>query len=137
MSAENGMSLDVLAETAHNVYNILAGSHPVTWGQVPVQIQDVWGPIAAKAVVLIEAADGLKFKELAGELYRIWASGMAQKDKPFDSLPVRERLMWEAISRHLTNLIDSDGASITASEHEQGWKDWLDNKHANVSGKLY
>jgi hypothetical protein len=126
--AENGMAIDVLAETAHNVYNILTGWPPAPWAQVPGNIQDVWGPIAAKAVVVIEAAQDLAFKELATELYKTWALGMSVKDKPFDSLPVRDRLMWEAIGRHLTNFIDSDGASVEPPEHEQRWKEWLEGK---------
>lgn len=50
---------------------------------------------------------------------------------PFQQLPKREKLAWEAAARHLANIIDLDDDDIselggTLEPHERRWQQWAD-----------
>ena len=104
MKAENGYDTKDLGHTAFNVYYSCQGQ-PRNWHQTVEVEQHLWDKVAGMAILMVESADGLLWHDLAAKLYQ------ARTDKAdYAALPRPEQLLWEAVGRHLANLIDSDGS---------------------------
>ncbi len=122
----NGLSYKDLAQTAHAVYFT---SHGVSPGPLCDADLAPWEDVAAKAASIIDippdeqASVEVSAKGLAKTMY-------IQHTLSKDQVPVWEEVIqesktaWEAVGRHLANLIDSDGATPNFSELEDRITKW-------------
>jgi len=119
-----------LAESAYNVYRMsqnhvdAIGFHIPEFEDSP-QGPTPWLAVAAKAYETLEDVSGLPFFEFARQLYDAWASCL---DVPFgfESLDPRTQFAWQAVARHLANVIGNEHENPASVE--EIWNGWAANK---------
>lgn len=131
----NGYSVDDLAATAHSVFCQLVGENQfVRTGQfstLPEADRDMWLPVIRMAITLMDLTDdhaevNMSVSTLAKNFYRQFT---ALNDAPaFEALPHKHTIAWNAIVRHMANLIESDG-SLQFADMEERIVEWAKNKH--------
>lgn len=131
MQAHNGMLSEDLAQTAYAAFHAALGL-PAGWETAE---QEGWENVARKAINLIsvegddeKAEVRLSAKQTAETLHFQFSITDRPESEipPFEALPVRTRLAWEAVARHLFNCLTSDG-SIAMADHEN-WQPWLERQ---------
>jgi hypothetical protein len=133
MQAHNGMLSEDLAQTACAAFHT-AMSLQHEWEHSD---QDGWESVARKAINMMSVDGDNEATELAisakqtAEIlhFQFSITGRPEHEIPaFAELPLKSRLAWEAVGRHLFNCLTSDG-SIAISEFEN-WQPWLERQLA-------
>lgn len=129
MTASNDMEIGTLAQTAFEAYRHASGNMESQWELIPQHERDAWEHVAGQAILQLDREDieCVKAPTLALDMYEAYKRGQASPPEPFTNLPLEDQLHWEAVGRHLFNLIDSDG-SAKLSDHEPRWRAWVENQ---------
>lgn len=124
MVASNGFEIAVLSQTAFEAFKNAAGLES-DWTTMPLYEREAWEHVAGQALLQLDndRDDYVKAAVLASDLFEAFNRAHSHPGV-FTDLSLEERLCWEAVGRHLFNLIDSDG-SVSPSEHESRWRDWV------------
>lgn len=131
--AGNGLEAEVLAQSAYNVFRRVCGSSLTgnalrEWEELGDD-QASWADVAVVAIDMIDLpADEMATKELSvstgsHSLYRAFAAAQGGDDM-WSEIGENVRKSWEAVLRHLANLIDSDG-SLDMGEAEGQAVEWM------------
>ncbi len=132
----NSLSYTELAKTAYGVYTQIIGGIVGTLGEVDLSF---WTDVAAKAANIIDLPESeqgtleVSAKSLAKALYtqlQISADCVPH----WDEVSHGHKVAWEAVGRHLANLIDSDGQTPNFPELEERIIDWA--KQRTTSSQL-
>lgn len=128
--AHNGVTAQDLGQTAFNVAATLQRINR-TWQDVDEQCHQAWLAVAMLAIRTMDLPPGeqatleLSAKALSKSLYRQFGAEMYCAS--WEELDSSEQTIWEAIGRHLANLIDSDGQQ-NFSELESKIVEWARSK---------
>lgn len=123
---QNGLEYTELGKTAYSVYTKSIGGIVGTLGEVDLSF---WTDVAAKAASIIDLPESeqgtleISARSLAKALYTQMQIS-ADCVPHWDELSSGHRIAWEAVGRHLANLIDSDGQTPNFPELEEriiGW----------------
>lgn len=135
--ASNSYGAEDLAYSAYNLFAKMRGLQR-TWEQMDGD-QAPWCEVAVLAINVIDlpesetASIDLSARELAENLYNRYCEANVSPAM-WGSLNSNERLAWEAVGRHLANLIDSDG-SLDFADMETKMLEWVTQRTtAEVSG---
>lgn len=118
---DRAFDTETLAQSGYTVWGSLHEGAP-DWSLVSPKDRETWAHAALVASDLIEHAEGLRFYDLAKAVY-----AAQTKASDYEQLARLEQLKWEAVARHWTNLVDSDG-SVNIPDHEGRWREWLKHK---------
>lgn len=125
---------DEVAGSAYRVCTRCLGFEP---GQFPEydslahDEQKPWRMLARAADVLLEEHNGRPWPEAAEALWnRIREYGIQG-----ELVGERERLAWEATTRHLASLIQTDDDNFDLGAAEERWPAWVDRKVAASAAK--
>lgn len=135
-----GIPAIMIAETAYNAYRKALsgkddeGADLPLWEELPTAPQGDWVQVALLAIPLVEGSTELSFLSLAMELFlcfhrrRCLLEG--QPLPSFSEQPARQRYAWEAVARHLANVIDYDRNEepLGLEELEDFFLGWADGK---------
>ena len=128
MVTSNGLDIIVLSQTAFEAWRHASARYDGDWVALGQNEKEAWEHVAGQAILLLDQErDEISAKELAACLHEAYQRGMGSEHKMFQDLPDREKICWEAVGRHLFNLIDSDG-TVTINEVEPHWRDWAEKK---------
>lgn len=127
--ARNGVAYEDLAATAHNVYCR-------SLGVTPPELREAdsvpWADVASRAVSIIDVSDSeqaelqVSAKALAKSLYCQY--DLSKNLVPsWEEISLENKLAWEAVGRHLANIIDSDGQQ-DFSDMEFKMASWVSEK---------
>ncbi len=136
--ASNGLEAGELGQTVYVVFHGALGRRCRPWQDVPEIDWLPWPEVAALAINRLDLPENetatmeISAKELAQSLYRQFMAAR-QLEPTWDSLDGRERLAWEAVGRHLLNVIDSDSNAVDIPEAEQKIIEWAKNKQLVTS----
>lgn len=122
-SSSNGMTVEDLAETAWNVYQIVLEEPRIPLPDVRSGANR-WGNVARVALGLLDRRNpgAIKPRLLAKRLYY---SLLPHRDvQPFELLPGSEQLAWHAIGRHLAFVLSCDNRPHDLPEREAYWGEW-------------
>lgn len=128
IEAENGITMEELAPLAYSMWRRLSGRDDLPEIYRDGDAVD-WENVSGQAIYAVERADGLKWAALASLLY-------AQRHgcRSLESESDEEKLVWEALARHLYNLVDSDGMNeIDLEELETQCVSWFQKKKGELS----
>lgn len=130
--SSNGFLVEDVAQTAYTIWSRCSGN-PAAWESAD---QFAWLRLAQRAIVLIdgliETEATFSHTELAKSLFS-WAFGsdtnstLSLREK-FHAAPLDERLVWEAVGRHLVNCLDAEAGAVSLSEHENRAVAWFRRK---------
>lgn len=132
--ASNGLEAADLGGTAYKVWHACLERQAKPWDQIVAIDQEPWQEAAALAINIIDlpgdeqASLEISAKELGRNLY---AQYMAARGMEPKVITTPEELAWEAVGRHLANLIDSDG-SADVPQCEARVVEWVRNKRQLV-----
>lgn len=115
-----------LAASAARVYALSMGGG--TDGQ---QDMEAWERVVERAEKVLEPDIGeIRFIDFAGLLFGAFRRNWSVEVEFNDTAPV-VRAAWEAVARHLANMLDNED-DINVAEHEERWKDWAVRKASSV-----
>jgi hypothetical protein len=122
----NSIAYSELAKTACEVY--LRSLSLPTYVLQEVDLS-FWTDVAAKAAQIIDLPESeqgtleISAKALAKALYTQYC--LSTDTVPhWDEVPANYKIAWEAVGRHLANLIDSDGQTPNFPELEERIIEW-------------
>jgi hypothetical protein len=127
---ENGYTIVDLSQTCHEVYRAILGDgamiRNVPWSALPEGDQERWEPVARMAMCLFDLREEgseitISVAETAKNFYKQFTAMSDATD--YTKLPEIHHIAWQAIVRHLGNIVDSDG-KIDLSETEQRIVEW-------------
>jgi hypothetical protein len=128
MVASNGYDIMVLAQTSFEAWRHAAGNYEKDWETLSIQEREAWEHVAGQGLLLLDDdKDEISAKQLASSIHEAYCRALGVQGENFWDLPQRTSLVWEAVGRHLFNLIDSDG-SVEPNQAEPYWKGWVEQK---------
>lgn len=128
MVANNGLDILLLSQTAFEAWRHASARFDEDWVALSQNDKDAWEHVAGQAILLLDGErDEINAKELAESLHEAHRRGLGGEHKPFCDLSERDKICWEAVGRHLFNMIDSDG-SVKPNEVEPYWRGWTEKK---------
>lgn len=129
MTASNEMEIGTLSQTAFEAFRHASKNYDAQWEMIPQNEREAWEHVAGQAILQLDSEniECVKAQVLASDMHEAYIRGLATTPKLFEDLTLEEQLCWEAVGRHLFNLIDSDG-SVKPSEHEPRWRAWVENQ---------
>ena len=131
MADDWALNLTDVAKSLWRVHDLVMLGDIDAWDNLSVTAWDAWERVARKGQDLIETSDGMKWLDLAKRLCGIYRGGDSPfRDLPasaFSALPLKERLAWEAVGRHLANLMSLDEPADLI-ELESRWRLWVEEK---------
>lgn len=130
VDCRNGLSYFDLAMTAFNVFAGATGS-----GKKDLADADraPWESVAGKAASIIDLPESeqatleISAKQLAKALY-IQYTIDCDRIPNWEDVPAKDKVAWEAVGRHLANLIDSDGQGMDFLELEEKIIEWAKDR---------
>jgi hypothetical protein len=134
-SCRNGLTYAELGRTAWNVHGNCTVLDPNFRKTPGYELKDAdlppWEAVAGKAAQIIDIPDDeqsareVSAKALAKTLYMQYTVETGNEpDWKWDSETAMVQTAWEAVGRHLVNLIDSDGQTPDFSELEDRITSW-------------
>jgi hypothetical protein len=127
----NGLSLAELAGTCYEAYRMAALGHDCPlcpWQDLGEGSQEGWAHVVQELTPVIAEADNISWLTLARMAYMAYGEGTLFEDEP----PVL-RLRWEAVARHLANMLDWERDDDQPVEkHQMFWRDWLAGRAAQL-----
>jgi hypothetical protein len=120
------MSIEDMASSAFRTF-AFAGNveeEPI-WDHLSTDDQMRWRHLARQAEPVMLQLEGSPYRKVAEKLFLLF---MRSEDvSVWESQEPRMKLIWQAISRHLAALLDSD--DIEGPDHlERHWGEWVDSK---------
>lgn len=94
-------------------------------------LQSIWGITANFAMQSIDGAAEVPFVKLAQQVYEFYSRAMTGGDilVPWDGLAERQRWAWQAVVRHIVNILSMDDPRDEDLEsHEKEWQPWVAKK---------
>lgn len=130
--ATNGISVDDLARTAFDVLAKIQGC-PTAWEEAKDECKESWKLVAKNMLATIdrqgEDADmTFSAKGLAKQCYCQFVAEMSAP--AWASIEEHYQLEWEAVARHLANVIEADASAINITELEERIVEWARSKSA-------
>jgi len=118
-------SVNDLAQTACRAYHYAQGILYPPWDKLSLKEQDAWEKAVLKGQHLIENADQIRWVEIARRLQNAHESIVClETPHAYDKLSIKEQFAWEAVARHLANLIGADEIPDLAAL-ETHWGPWV------------
>ena len=130
-AARNGISVNDLAQTAEAVFRRCQGVKP-EWSALREVDRQLWIDAASAEVGIIDipeteqAALEVSAKSLAKTIYMQYTSKF--EAELWNALEEREQIAWEAVARHLANIIDADSAVVDFANFEDMAVSWGTNR---------
>ena len=121
---DTGFDAEQLAMLGAKAYMRAGGTIASTadWDQLGDTETFAWCNVGNKVLHQLESEDGLKFSEVVRKIYGWWAMPQGKDPLEWDTLPMEERVAWEAATRHLAWCLNCDDA---AEGHDVGmWEQW-------------
>lgn len=131
-ACRNGIALADLAATAFTVFFGCAPGEPLRWNQMRDVDKDLWIEAVSAEVAVIDIPDGeqaaveISAKGLAKMLYMQFTAKFATE--PWNELPYDNKLAWEAVARHVANVVEADLAVVNFKDFEERAIEWFTNK---------
>lgn len=128
VECRNGISYFDLATTAHNVWFRSQGSMSAGY-ELKDADRPPWESISGKAASIIDLPESeqaevqISAKALAKALYNQY-NIECDKNPDWENASQNEKIAWEAVGRHLANIIDSDGQTPNFPELEERIVAW-------------
>lgn len=122
----NGLSYNDLGQSACNVFQLSKCDNAVQLQEADLE---PWAGVAAKSAQIVDIPDTeqavveVSAKGLAKTLYtqyHLSKDGVPHWDEQTD----KDKMAWEAVGRHLANLISSDGQSLDLKDLEERMALW-------------
>ncbi len=111
-----------LAQSCYRVWHLARGLNPSEWQGLSYEDQKAWVRVAIKAEQTLERCEGMKYQDAARQL--ALASVQSDEEKLQEMLSdQRDRIAWEALTRHLMCLYD-DADDYNLSMAEETWAQW-------------
>lgn len=129
--ADSGLSYSTVAASAYAAYrNALDGIDRMgrkmpDYVNLDEDYQESMEDMVAFAEEQLEPLSGMLAQDIAGKFYERFRASCMLND-PWSSLPKKEKAAWEAMTRHIANVYQSDGADLT--EHEEHWHGWAEKQ---------
>jgi hypothetical protein len=123
------MTTEQLAASAYRVATYAYGKEPLAWGLVAPSEREAWLRVAVGArddVGGLASLDGLDWDEVAKIVYDVAEGRKSLKENVYPSAP-EWRACWQAVSRHLVQLMDEDDIEDLAAL-EQSWREWASKR---------
>jgi hypothetical protein len=122
--AENGMTSEQLARSCHRLYASLLGMEQ-SWENAD---HEAWDRAVTRAISAVDAyiehESTIQFVQMAQALVEWYfnTNGRWQELQPLD------RKVWEIVSRHIVNCVDSERGSVDVEEMEDAMLQWAGPK---------
>lgn len=122
------MALETLTpeEIAASAYRAFASAgnveEPPVWENEGYEMQAAWHAVALAAMAELPDFNGQPVHKAARWLASIWSKGRLE-DERYNALPTQLKLCWEAVTRHLATVLDSDELTDLAGL-ERSWAEW-------------
>lgn len=134
MTRTESLTFEQIAQTGYHAYrHALAGTEEGAlpdWHLLNEHQQEAWTDAAGATVHALESGDISQWVHLAGLTYEAWARIMHQNPL-YDEQPLLVRAGWEAVVRHITNVMEMDeGEDLEA--HEAHWRGWAEQRAAKI-----
>ena len=133
----NGLSYKDLAQTAWNVYRACSGLDRITINGDADRAP--WEAVAGKAAQIVDIPESematreVSARGLAKTLYMQYNVECGNEPEwKWGSTAEVFKTAWEAVGRHLANLIDSDGQTSNFQELEERIIDWARQRAGSV-----
>lgn len=122
--SKNGLSLQDLALTASNVFDKCCGAH--TRGR------EAWQDVAQYLLAFADQGEEAEFQlsvsGTARGLCRLFYQSCGHPEE-IEQRPLEEQGAWNAVVRHLVNVIDTDRSVLNIPEYEERIHEWYKTKH--------
>ena len=131
-TAYNGMEAMDLGHSAYNVWEHACKSGR-NWNDIGEGDRPPWSDVAAMAISNVDlppdekASLEISAKGFAKALFEVYASSVGGLAYTWEGSTAQNLVAWEAVARHLSNLIDSEGP-IDFADMEARIKTWIDYK---------
>ena len=134
MKTDSGITAVGLGHTGYNVFSSLLGLN-IPWEELRDSDKADWENAGNQAIFIVQhildASDNNGGGSIpARQLARKIADTFIDQET-FNNLPESDKLVWEAVGRHMVNLIDSE-KSQDAAEHEKRIAQWYHRKLQGV-----
>lgn len=123
---ESDLAPEEVAASAFNAFHAALGDS-LTWDKAGELEEALFQRLAFNAAPILEAVEGKSIPAVAALVQARCYRWKQFPDTNFADLPVRERLAYEALTRHLNYLLDAEDTSDRARV-EASWKDWTERK---------
>jgi hypothetical protein len=132
-NAGGGVTAEQLVSTSWNVLNLTLYAGQKDWPGMGEDFQEAFVAAVQRLAGMIEEAEGGSIKGTAREGYTLFQQAQGSEFfTPWEELPEKDRLSWEAVVRHMVNVLggfdpEEDGGF---EEHETYWPSWLQHQLA-------
>lgn len=126
---EEALALPVvaMAESCHRVFHSCRNVPPVSWAALGLSHQDGWEAVVLKAQTILGDGAEVRAKSLAERLFLAHQTQVSpETTKGYDALDLPLQLAWEAVARHLVNMLGA--MEIDLGPAEAHWRNWLQAK---------
>jgi hypothetical protein len=112
------MTTEQLAASAYRAATYASQREPVAWGLLPELDRESWLRMAAQADAILTENEGSTYEAVAAKLIAAFVGG-----RPKWVMDAAEVISWQAVARHLVQLLDDDEIDDLAAL-EQSWRGW-------------
>lgn len=132
-----------LAETAFRVWRSIMGEGGASFvgkreslEDYPEAVRDGWSRVGKQAENLLGALEGQPYERAGYHCMALYEGKETRQKSPelWAAMPKLARLAWEAVSRHLTMLLNSDEVD-GLDEAEAMWPEWARERAARREPK--
>jgi hypothetical protein len=125
------LDISILAQTAFEAHRHASGNLDAQWESTNQGEKEAWEHVAGQAILQLDRDDVecVTALALAHDMYDAFKGAYSILSRSWEELSWEEKICWEAVGRHLFNMIDSDGI-INMGEHEPRWRGWAETQLA-------
>jgi hypothetical protein len=120
---DNGLSLEAAAMSAWYAWAWAKGIAQPDLERADDEELARFGRLANKSENLLGSLEGLPVSDVSQKVYECWDMGR----RSYDTLSDKEKIAWEAVTRHLATLIDADEIPDLRSL-ERSWAKWAEKR---------
>jgi hypothetical protein len=126
LTLENGLTIEEVAGTAGKVFLDSLNLPQPTDVKDSAADDPAWQRVAGRAVAQFDGdIDSMRWSDLAAIMYHAHTPVEMGGEEEFSNLPILQQFAWQAVARHLANVINMEDDDLSNLErHEAHWSGW-------------